>query len=566
MGRAFGVLARVCGIGLLLILAAPVVALGPAMVVDRGWDGTPRVSAFPPALVVLDPLVWRCVRNSVVAGLAVTVGSLVVGVGLGLLLGRRRFWGRGLLGFLAISPLAVSPIWLAPGVLGWIGGESSWDWLAARSFFGQPGDEWARWFALVWIGIAGGVPFVILETRRGLSRVDAAWADAARAVGAGRLRVWLDVTWPTIRPGLARVGAFLFTIHLIEPAGPILLGLRRTLAVETADAALRSDEPNRAATLAFIAVVVAVLARSGFRRWGGLDRVALGNRPLPPVRPRAGVRLGGLAAIGLLAWVTFALGPALSFGQRMAATTLDGRAFDRETIRSMVVGWLTPEMQAWAGNSALTATLSVGLGLVGWALVGQGRLAGLLRAFAAVPPLALGVGALAIPSLLAAGAAWVRQPGWIASLELLRTELSLGRSPGFLLILVLTIAHIGPLVASIRPTDPGQARAPVDAALLVGAPTRSARRMARSRDGGMPVRLMIVAWTRASTDLAAALVLTTLSERRTLAPAALDLLSGGIESVDPRWLGLFVLTVAIRLVGVACLVGINSSERAASES
>ncbi len=71
------------------------------MVVDRGGDGAPRLSAFPAALVVLDPLVWRCVRNSVAVASAVTVGSLVVGTGLGMLLGRRRFWGRWLLGGLA---------------------------------------------------------------------------------------------------------------------------------------------------------------------------------------------------------------------------------------------------------------------------------------------------------------------------------------------------------------------------------------------------------------------------------------------------------------------------------
>ena len=557
MGRGFGVLARVCGIGLLVILAAPVVALGPAMVVDRGWDGAARVSAFPPALVVLDPLVWRCVRNSVAVALAVTVGSLGMGVGLGLILGRRRFWGRVLLGGLAVVPLAIGPIWLAPGVLGWIGGESSWAWLAARSFLGQPGDEWARWLALVWVGVAGGAPRVILETQRGLARVDTAWADAARVVGAGRFRVWSDVTWPTIRPGLARVAGSVFTWTLIEPAGPILLGLRRTLAVETADAAIRLGEPNRAVALAMIAVVGSVLVRSGFRRWGGTDLNPVGDRPSPPVQPRAHARLGAFATFTLIAWATFAIGPAVTFARRLATATLGDRAFDRDTARAILAEWLTPELIGWTVNSALTATLAVGLGLVVRAALGRGRLARSLGGFAAVPPLAIGVGALAIPSLLSAWAAWAGRPGLVVGLELVRVELSPGRSPGFLLILVLAAVHLNWLGGSSRAADLASARDRADAALLVGASPRLASRLARSRAGDRLGRRIILAWTWAGTDLAAAWVLTTLSERRTIAPVALGLVGDGQDPLDPRLSALFVVTIGIRLVGVAALVGLT---------
>ena len=561
MGRGFGVLSRVFGLGLVVILIAPVVALGPAMVVDRGWNGAPRVSAFPPALVVLDPLVWRCVRNSAAVALAVTVGSLGVGVGLGLILGRRRFWGRGLLGGLAVLPLAVGPIWLTPGILSWMGGESRWAWLAARSFLGQPGDEWARWLTLVWVGVAGGAPWVILETRQGLARVDAAWADAARVVGAGRVRVWLDVTWPTIRPGLSRVAGSIFTWTLIEPAGPILLGLRRTLAVETADAAIRLNEPNRAATLALIAVVSSVLARSGFRRWGGTDLRPVGDRPSPPVQPRAQARLGAFATLGLIAWATFALGPAATFARRLATATLGDRAFDQATTRAILADWLTPEIIGWAVNSTLTATLAVGLGLVVRAALGRGRLARLLGGFVVIPPPAIAVGALAIPSLLAAWAAGSGRPGLVAGLELLRVELSPGRSPGFLLILVLAALHMDWLGGSDRKVDPAGTRDRVDAALLAGASTRSAGRLSRSRVGGRLIQKIILAWTWAGTDLAAAWVLTTLSERRTLAPAALAMIGSGQDPLDPRLSALFVVTVLIRLVGVAALVGLTREKR-----
>ena len=135
---------RAVGVVLILIVAAPALAIAPAQVVDRGPGGEARSSAFPAALVLFDPLVWRCVRNSVAVAALVAVLATAIGATLGILLGRRRFWGRGPLGLIALTPLAAGPIWTTPGVLAWVGGGSGWDWLAARSFLGQPGDDWGR--------------------------------------------------------------------------------------------------------------------------------------------------------------------------------------------------------------------------------------------------------------------------------------------------------------------------------------------------------------------------------------------------------------------------------------
>lgn len=538
----------------LVLLMAPVLALVPAMVVDRGWDGTARVSAFPAALVILDPLVWRCVRNSAAVALVVTVGSLVVGTGLGMILGRRRFWGRGSLGLLAVVPVAVSPIWVAPGVVAWIGGESGWTWLAARSFLGQPGDDWARWVALVWVGLAGTTPLVILATLEGLRRVNPAWADAARVVGAGRRRVWLDVTWPTLRPGLGRVGGAIFAWILIEPAGPTILGLRRTLVVELTDAAFRSDEANRAATLAAIAVVIAVATRSLFARWGGASSGVLSTRFDSSVAPRAGFRLGGFAVAVLAGWGFFALGPVISLGRRLGAAAMGGHPPGWGMVRLILDQATTSEVQGWAINSGLSASLAIGLDLALLALLMSGT-RGVSRCLAAVPPLAMAVGALAIPALLATWADATARPDLAAILRVLRTELSPGRSPGLLLVLVLAATRLPGLVQTWAATDHPTQREQADAALLAGASTRRASQLARGGHGLPTLRPTLIAWTWASTDLAAAWVLTTLDERRTFAPAALDLIGSGAGTLDPRLLGLFVAMTTLRLMGLILLVG-----------
>ncbi len=552
MGRMLEGLARVLGFGLLLVLFVPALALVPAMVVDRGFDGRSRISAFPAALVILDPLVWRCARNSVAVALAVTVGSSVVGTGLGLILGRRRFWGRRPLGILAVVPLAMGPIWTVPGVVLAVGGGSSWDWLAARSFLGQPGDDWARWMALVWASLAGATPLVILATRAGLARVDPAWADAARVVGAGRFRVWLDVTWPTIRPGIARVAGLVFTLTLVEPAGPTILGLRRTLAVEMADAAFRFDDPNRAATLAVIAIAIACATRSLLARWAGPVLVRRDVGAKLNFEPRAGTRLGGFAVLGLLIWAGFSLGPMAAFARRMVGDAVGDRPITWATIRSVVESWATPEARIWAANSAVTATLAVGLDLILLAVLATGwRRAA--RPLAAVPPMAMAVGALAIPPLLATWAARAAEgSNPLEILQVVRAELSTGRSPGFLLVIVLAAVY-WPILdrATTRPPGADLRRASTDAALLVGASSRQARRVGRPRVGIFGGGSVLLAWAWAGTDLASAWVLTSLDERRTLATAALDLLGSGAEPLDPRLLGLFLATTGLKLLAMA---------------
>jgi len=177
------------------------------------------------------------------------------------------------------------------------------------------------------------------------------------------------------------------------------------------------------------------------------------------------------------------------------------------------------------------------------------------RCLAAVPPLAMAVGALAIPALLATWADATARPDLAATLRGLRTELSPGRSPGVLLVLVLAATRLPGLVRTWAAADPPARRERTDAALLAGASTRRAGQLARGGHGLPTLRPALIAWTWASTDLAAAWVLTALDERRTFAPAALDLIGSGAGTLDPRLLGLFVAMTTLRLMGLILLVG-----------
>ena len=103
-----------------LVLLAPVLALLPAAVLDIGPEpeARTRFSVFPLALAALDPLIWTSLWNSVAVAVIVAVGSLVIGVTLGGVVARFRFWGRPVLSALITAPAVVAPALFALGILG----------------------------------------------------------------------------------------------------------------------------------------------------------------------------------------------------------------------------------------------------------------------------------------------------------------------------------------------------------------------------------------------------------------------------------------------------------------
>jgi len=242
-----------------LILIAPVVAVSMAILVDRGPSGNARLSLFPIALMALDPFVWTCFRNSLIfAGVSAT-SALILGVGLGWIVARRRFWGRAALhgGIAALA--AVAPAFLALGLVGLLGPPYGWPWPFSPSgvgFHGASLESWrglSLWVVWVWTSLPGGVALVVIATVSAVERLETSWEDAARLAGAGPFRAWRDVQWPLVRPSVARVTALVFSLALVEPGAPLILGLRRTIAYQIVDSATRPDPFPRIAIWAVIA-------------------------------------------------------------------------------------------------------------------------------------------------------------------------------------------------------------------------------------------------------------------------------------------------------------------------
>jgi len=529
--RGLGRLAGLVAGGLVLV---PLLALVPAAVADRGPDGSVRGTALYVALAAWDPYVWQGLANSLVVAAAVTLGSLLLGVALAGAVARRRFWGRVPLATLAAASLAVPPLFGAIGLRH----------LLARS--GVPMTGRVGWLALVWVELACAVPWVARRTAAALGRIDPTWEDAAQAAGASRWRAWRDLTWPLVRPSAARAAATVFTLTLFEPGAPLALGLRRTLAVQAVEAALRPGDGPRAAALALLAVAVAAAGRGLIRLWGRnpppIPPAALPARVAPVPAPRA-----AWLAVLLIGWVAFALAPAFGLVAAAAQLRIDPAGQLRASAAPFRALVEDAETRRYALNSLILGGVAGGLAL-GLALAVRRPL------LEGVPPLVIAIGALMVPTLLEAEAGWRRSirsadaPARL--LDRAADGLDPFRSPGILLAWAVAATQLPALARVTARARRLRRAALVEAARSFGASRARARRDAvgpRLRSG--PGSGWILAAALAATDSAAVLLLAPTTRSMTAAPGVLLLADdpGGL----PRASALAAAAVALNFAAFA---------------
>ncbi|WP_406693643.1 Fe3+ ABC transporter permease [Singulisphaera sp. Ch08] len=513
---------RVAGLVLWLILLAPVLALVPAAFVDQGPGNVVRPTVFPFALAVLDPFVRLASLNSVLGAFVVTLGSLVLGVGLARVITGWRFWGRGPLAALALAPVIVCPLFTALGLRMLFG-----DRLVAD---GPAGPGWG-WICWIWAEMTSGVALVALATASALDRVEPAWIDAARQTGARRFRIWWELIWPPVRPYALRAAGVVFTLTLVEPGAPLVLGLRRTLAFQMVEAAFGADAMPRAAVLALEAIGIAMVGRLLLTWWGGRPSAL---PPGPSIAraeesswPRAAVFLVLLTVGVIMAWLPIwaLIGSAFSPSSAtlLKGAPLSAAAFlhrlNQAEARTLILNSLALGLAVVAIDLVAARSLSV------WA--GRRRSIARLAAWPeAFPPLAIGVGALALGWLLHLAVDWLRlgaRPEFlIAGFQTLRDGLDSNRTPGTLLLLAVAAVCQSPLILVSRQVGRWSQGQLTDVAITLGATERQAYRAGLTGWFGVPPSLFLLTLVLAATSLSPALILMTPTlESRPVTPGIL---------------------------------------------
>lgn len=147
----------------------------------------------------LSPEEWTAVRLSLIVATTAMLASLPLGLGVGLLLARGRFWGKSLLDAIVHMPLILPPV--VTGYLLLVGfgrrgpiGQFLYDWFGIVLSF--------RWTGAALACAVMGFPLMVRAIRLSIEAVDRKLESAAGTLGASPLWVFLTITLPLCLPGI----------------------------------------------------------------------------------------------------------------------------------------------------------------------------------------------------------------------------------------------------------------------------------------------------------------------------------------------------------------------------
>lgn len=181
---------------------------------------------------------WDALLLSLKVTSVATIGLVIGGIALALLLARREFPGRTL-----IETLITLPLVLPPTVLGY--------YLLLALGKGSPLVEWFHvellftWPAAAIASAVVGLPLMVQVSRAAIAGVDPVLENAARTLGLSEIEVLKRVTLPLARRGIL--------------AG-LILGTARSLGEFGATLMIAGDIPGRTQTLP-LAIYDAVQSR-----------------------------------------------------------------------------------------------------------------------------------------------------------------------------------------------------------------------------------------------------------------------------------------------------------------
>lgn len=325
-----------------------------ATLVARGFvvDGQPSLAGVQDVLAA--PRTWRIVGQTLGQAVAGSAASVLLGLPGAYLLYRCRFPGRRTLRALVSVPFVLPTVvvgvafqsLLAPrGLLGFLGLQESFVAIVA---------------ALVFFNYS-----VVVRTVGALwARLDPRAEDAARSLGAGRLRVLATVTLPALAPAIASAAALVFLFCASAFGVVLVLGGSGYGTIETEiwyQTTQLLDLPAAAAlSILQLVVVTASLMVAGATRARQERALRLSGNPVDaPLRradlPAAAVTAAVVAGLlllpmGSLAWRSLVTADGIGFANYVA---LGGRT-----------GQLTVSVWQALLNSLATAVAATAIAVV----------------------------------------------------------------------------------------------------------------------------------------------------------------------------------------------------------
>ena len=203
--------------------------------------------------------------NAIVLSLQVGIWSVAVGlipaIGLAYILARFNFRGKSLLDAIIHLPLVVPPV-----VTGYLLILALGRYTPIGSFLLKMGIKLAfNWKGAVIASFVMSLPLMVRAIRISIESVDRGLEDAARTLGAGKLRVFMSITLPLSIPGIISGGILGFARSLGEFGATVTFvanipGETQTLPLAIYSYAQTPGAESMAARLCLISIIIAFAA------------------------------------------------------------------------------------------------------------------------------------------------------------------------------------------------------------------------------------------------------------------------------------------------------------------
>ncbi len=260
-------------VALLLIPGLAFLLIGflvPALGILFAAPGTNTVDILARVGTMLtDPYDLRIIGRTVGLGLIVTVLCVALGFPIAYLLARSTSRWAGILLALAIFPLLLSNVVRTFGWLVVLGSNGALgQLLTSLGITDTPPQLLYTPFAIVMGLTQLFLPLAIVSCYSAVSQIDAGLDDAARGLGASKLRTFWDLVVPLAAPGIVVAATLVFAGSVTAYTTPYLLGgsRQRMLATELFSySSVTVDWVSASATAIVMTLLVVVVSVTAAR-------------------------------------------------------------------------------------------------------------------------------------------------------------------------------------------------------------------------------------------------------------------------------------------------------------
>jgi len=212
----------------------------------------------------------NCLWFSIKIAVLTTFIAIVAGYPVALYIAKTKGLTRAFLTTLMMAPLLIGLVTL---VYGWIvifrGGGLLNSLMIALHIYDEPVKYMWDIKGVIILLIYISMPYIVLSLLDSIEKINPYLIEAARNVGAGRLRAFWQITFPLTLPGLYAGVVIVFALNFSAFAVPLMIGDTNTQMIGLviySEALLNNDLPFSSA-LSIIMIVVNALVLLGLS-WG----------------------------------------------------------------------------------------------------------------------------------------------------------------------------------------------------------------------------------------------------------------------------------------------------------